>query len=352
VGSIFRRKDSKSYWIKYYKNGKPFAESTRSEKLEVAKKLLKLREGEISQGKIPGICFERIRFAELVEDYLVDYRINKKRTIRHAERYAQNLKVEFDGMRVPDITTTRVKAFIEKRMKDGLTNASVNRELSALKRMFSLALRTTPPKVPMIPYIPMLKEDNVRKGFFEHGQYLAMRDALPDYLKPPFIFAYLTGWRFGEIAGLEWSQVNLKDGIVRLEPGETKNGKGRTLFLEPELMDLFKGLLRNRRLDCQLVFNREGGPLVNLRKSWKKACQQAGVPNMLFHDLRRSGVRNMVRAGIPETVAMAISGHKTRAVFDRYNITSDEDLKEAAMKRQAFIESQTRQVRFSYVRPF
>jgi integrase len=351
VGSIFRRKDSKSYWIKYYKNGKSFSESTKSDKVEVAKRLLKLREGEISQGKVPGICYERVRFDDLVSDYLSDYRINKKKTLGHAERYAENLKEEFGGMKVPDITTTRIKGFIEKRMADKLTNASINRELSALKRMFSLAIKTTPPKVPMVPYIPMLKEDNVRKGFFEHDKFLALRDALPGYLKPLLTFGYLTGWRYGEIVGLKWSQVNLKEGIVRLEPGETKNGKGRTLFLEPELVNLFKDLLRNRRLDCQLVFHRDGKKIGDFRKSWKTACEQAKIPKMLFHDLRRSGVRNMIRAGISETVAMAISGHKTRAVFDRYNITSDEDLKEAAKKRRAFTESQGRQVRFSYVLP-
>ena len=136
--------------------------------------------------------------------------------------------------------------------------------------------------------------------------------------------------------GLKWNQVNLKDGIVRLEPGETKNGKGRTLFLEPELLDLLKDLHRNRRLDCQLVFHKDGVKIGDFRKSWKSACIKAKIPNMLFHDLRRSGVRNMVRAGIPETVAMAISGHKTRAVFDRYNITSDEDLERGREKEAGF----------------
>jgi integrase len=351
VGSIYRRKGSKNYWIRYYKNGRAFSESTKSTKLEVAKRLLRLREGEISQGKLPGLCFERVRFEELVEDYLSDYRINKKKTLAHAERYAQILQEAFGGMKVPDITTTRIKAFIEKRMGDGMANASINRELSALKRMFSLAVKTTPPKASMVPYIPMLKEDNVRKGFFEHGKYLALRNALPDYLKPLLTFGYLTGWRWGEMVGIRWNQVNLKDGIVRLEPGETKNGKGRTLFLEPELLDLLKDLHRNRRLDCQLVFHRSGKKIGDIRKSWMNACDEVGIPGMLFHDLRRSGVRNMVRAGIPETVAMAISGHKTRAVFDRYNITSDDDLKEAARKRQAFIEAQDKQVHFRYSGP-
>jgi len=147
---------------------------------------------------------------------------------------------------------------------------------------------------------------------------------------------------------LKWNQVNLHDGIVRLEAGETKNSEGRTLYMEPELWDLLKHLHKNRRMDCLFVFNRNGKKIGSFCKSWRRAVTAAGVPNLLFHDLRRSAIRNMVRAGIPERVAMMISGHKTRSVFDRYNIVSQDDLKEAALKRQQFAEKQAEQLQFSY----
>lgn len=352
MGTIYRRKDSKNYWIKYSKNGKPYYEATKSDKLSVAEKLLKLREGEIQQGKLPGIVFERVKFEDLIKDLLLDYRVNQKRSVARAERSARYLLEEFEGMKAVEVNTTRIKELIEKRKAQGFSNGSINRELAALKRAFNLAIRCTPPKVSVVPYIPMLKENNVRKGFVEYEEFAALRDALPFYLKPVLTFGYFTGWRRGEILGLRWNQVNLREGIVRLEPGETKNDEGRTVYLEPELWEMMKDLHKNRRLDCQNVFHLNGNDLSDFRKSWKKACIKIGRPGLLFHDLRRSGVRNMVRAGIPERVCMAISGHKTRSVFDRYNIVSQEDLKEAARKRQAFTDVQAEQLRFGYGSPF
>ena len=139
-----------------------------------------------------------------------------------------------------------------------MSNATINRELSALKRAFNLGARCTPPKVAQVPFIPMLKENNVRKGFVEHNDYLALRQFLPEYLKPVLTFAYYSGWRKSEILNMKWNQVSLRDGIVRLEPGETKNSEGRTLYMEPELWDLLKQLHKNRRMDCLYVFSLEG----------------------------------------------------------------------------------------------
>lgn len=331
MGCIYRR--GKTYWIKYYRHGKQFAESTHTDKLEIAKRMLKTREGEIAEGRIPGICFDRISFEDLLKDYVADYKINGKKTVKKAERCVKFLLEVFKGMMAPEITTDAIKKYVEKRLSGGVNNATVNRELAAVKRAFNLAVRCTPPKVSHVPYIPMLKENNVRKGFIEQKDYLALRKALPDYLKPVLSFGYFTGWRKAEILNLKWSHVNLRDGIVRLEAGETKNGEGRTLYMEPELLIMMQQLHKNRRMDSFFVFNRNGEKIGDFHKVWETACIAAEKPGLLFHDLRRSAIRNMVRAGIPERVAMMISGHRTRSVFDRYNIVSQDDLKEAAVKR-------------------
>ena len=281
MGTIYKR--GKVYWIQYYRNGKPYRETTKSKKETDAKRLLKKREGEISEGKLPGIYFDRVKFDELSEDFLRDYRINQRKSLDRAERSTGHLKRYFEGYRVPDITSPKIEDYIETRLKE--------------------------------------KENNTRKGFFEHADFIALRNALPSYLKGFATFGYRTGWRFSEIAGLTWSQVDLDNSIVRLEVGETKNDAARTVYLDDELQEVFQ-----KQWEC--------------RGAWQTACKNAGIGQKLFHDFRRTAIRNMVRAGIPEGVAMKISGHKTRSVFDRYNIVNDADLQLAAQKQAVYLQTQ------------
>jgi len=362
MGSTYKRGDI--FWIKYYRHGKPYRESTHTNKITKAQKLLKKREGEIAEGKLPGFYFDKVTFNQLAEDFLTDYRINVRDTLSKAERSVKYLKEFFGGMKATEVTTDKVKTYIEKRMEDEMSNASINRELAALKRMFHLGAQCTPPKVNLIPYIPMLKESNVRKGFFENGEYLALREALPEDLRPIITFGYHSGWRKAEILGLTWDKVDLKEGTLRLDPGETKNEEGRTLYMNDELLEEMHKLQANRHIGCPYIFHREGKPIAGFRKAWAKACIQVGLcevlkdgegksvvvkdkkgnekvvkaPTRIFHDFRRTAIRDMVRSGVSERVAMSISGHKTRNVFDRYNIVSDQDLKEAAKKKQAYHE--------------
>jgi integrase len=390
MGMIYKR--GNVWWIKYYRNGKSFRESSGTTKKMVAKKLLDRREGDIAQGKMPGIIFERVTFDELADEFIMDYRINGKKSLDRAELSVMHLRNEFEGTKVPDITTPRIKGYVADRMKwgcnicgnqfhyngerhcpkcsnknlkKGAKNATINRELSALRRMLNLGAQQTPPKVNRVPYIPMLKENNVRKGFFEHPEFIALRDALPEYLKPFVTFGYKIGWRDKEIASLQWSNVDLQNGIVTLKAGETKNDDARTVYLDDEMKSLLMNQWVRRKNNSKLLpyvfVNRTGnGPICNIKKAWNNACRQLGLGygykvsgdyvrqwesklshGPIFHDFRRTAIRNMVRSGIPEMVVMMISGHKTRSVFDRYNIVSDADLKAAAMKQQTYMESQT-----------
>lgn len=389
MGSLYKR--GNIWWVKYYRNGKPYRESSGTTKKMVAKKLLDRREGDIAEGKVPGIIFEKVTFEELAEEFITDYRINKKKSLDRAELSVKHLRTEFEGAKVPDITTPRISQYVEERMKwrckacgsnfhfngekhcpkcgnenlkKGAKNATINRELSALRRMLNLGAKQTPPKVNRVPYIPMLKENNVRKGFFEYAEFISLRDALPEYLKPFATFGYKVGWRDHEISSLQWSDVDLQNGIVTLKAGETKNDDARTVYLDDELKSLFQQQWKIRKLNGKLtpyVFPNKAmsGMIVNFRKAWNTACRISGLgygyavsekyvqkwedklsPGPIFHNFRRTAVRNMVRSGIPERVAMMISGHKTRSVFDRYNIVSDADLKTAAIKQQVYLESQ------------
>lgn len=147
--------------------------------------------------------------------------------MRHLGSRIAHLRRFFAPLRAASIITSEVQKHIVQRQAEGATNATINRDLAALRRMFSLAAKATPPKVGRVPYIPTLAENNARRGFFEHGDFEKVRDALPERLRPLVTFAYHTGWRRSEIVNLTWDQVDLHTGTVRLEPGTTKNRQAR-----------------------------------------------------------------------------------------------------------------------------
>src|SRR5713101_2186089 len=334
MGMLYRR--GRIWWVKYYRSGECFRESSKSQRRSDGKRLLRQREGEISIGVFGGPRVERVRFEALAEDLLNEYQTNNRKSFVWLKRRINlHLMPFFSGFRAVDVTTEHVRAYIIHRQQEGASNGSINRELAALKRMFNLGCEMTPPKIVRVPHIPMLKETNVRKGFFEHDEYLALQRELPEYLKPVLTFGYFTGAREGEILSLRWDHVDLERRTVYLEPGSTKNDQPRTIPLAGELFGALKiqqATRQSRFPVCDYVFHRKGQPIGNFQRAWKSACKRAGVSGRLFHDLRRSAVRNFVRAGVPERVAMAISGHKTRSVFDRYNIVAERDLHEAATR--------------------
>lgn len=341
MGMVYRR--GRVWWIKYYKNRKPIRESSKSEKWADAKQLLRTREGAPETDHSANATTQSINFGQLSEDLLNEYRINNRKSFKWLGRRIElHLTPFFHDLPLSQITTERARAYIAKRQDDGASNGTINRELAALKRMFTLGSKMTPPKVTRAPFIPMLKESNVRQGFFEHNEYLALARELPEYLKPLLTFGYFTGARKGELLALRWRQIDLNNRIAHLEPGTTKNGQGRTIPLTEQILEILKAQEVARQTNfpnCEYVFCRKGKRIGNFQRAWKSACNRAALAGRLFHDLRRSAVRNMVRAGVPERVAMAISGHKTRSVFDRYNIVAERDLHEAARRVEAYLVS-------------
>jgi len=222
--------------------------------------------------------------------------------------------------------------------------ATLNRTVSMLSQALSLAHRHG--QVASRPILRQLSElGNARQGFFEADQFEAVLAHLPGHLQDFALFAYLTGWRKGEIASLTWADVDLPGRVIRLRPEHSKNAQGRMLALEGELWELterrqaahqFTKRSQNIVYFSGFVFHRQGKPISDFRKAWDRACREAGCPGKLFHDLRRTAVRNLIRAGVPQVVAMSISGHRTTSVFNRYNIVSETDLRDAQKKLQAF----------------
>lgn len=262
TGSIYKR--GETYWIQYYRNGKPYRESSRSTKEGDANKLLKRKLGEIAVGRFIEPQAEKITLKQLTDDLLNDYRVNGKKSVKRVEDSVNHLLDYFKDDKAVAVTTDRIRAYISHRQAQKAENSTINRELAALKRSFNLGLQAQ--KIYARPYVPTLEENNIRKGFFEHGGFIAVRDNLPDYLKPVVTFLYFSGWRKEEALSLEWRQLDMEARMVRLDPGTTKSKEGRVLFLDGELLEMMKAQWEKRKvaeipgesptLLCPYVFHR------------------------------------------------------------------------------------------------
>jgi integrase len=334
-GSVYKR--GKTWWIGYIHNGSQVCESAKTTDKAEARRILQTKLGQIAEDRYIGPAAERVTFEELAEMVLVDYQVNGKRSLRELRiRLAKHLLPVFGEKKAKEISTEDIQEYILARQEQGASNAEVNRETAIVKRAFNLALRAE--RIHRKPYIPHLEENNIRQGFFEPWEFTAILARLPEYLRPPMSFAYSTGWRRGEILSLTWDRVEREEGAVRLYRGTTKNKDGRLIYLTQELRAVLAQQWQNHREQypaCPYVFHRDGQRIKDLRGAWERACKESGLAGKIPHDFRRSAVRNMVRAGIPERVAMMISGHRTRDVFDRYNIVSEGDLKEATRRLEA-----------------
>jgi integrase len=333
------RKRGRIWWIRYYRNGQRIEESSGSSKHDEARDLLKKREGAVADGVPLTAKSTRLTFDDATADVISDYKVNGKKSLEDLERrITLHLKPYFGGRRLSAVSVGDLRAFSAKRLEAGASPAEVNRELAIIKRAFRLAVEGERYHG-RVPKIPMLQERNVRTGFFDDAMVDAVEAQLPAALRPIVRFAYITGWRVqSEVLPLEWRQVDRQTGEVRLDPGTTKNQAGRVFPFTEALRTLFDDLwaeheaLRKKGTICRIVFQRNGKRVSDLRRAWAKACEAAGYPGMLVHDLRRSAVRNMERSGLSRSVAMQLTGHKTEAVYRRYAITSEADLREGVAR--------------------
>ena len=329
-GSIYQR--GNIWWVKVYVDGESRRESSKSEKFEDAKRLRDKLLGQKHRGEISGGRPDRVTCGELLDDFLESSDSNVRPSTAYIYRKVteNSLRPFFGSMKAQKVTTETLKQYRRKRLSEGRSDSTANRELSLLRIAFRQGQECTPRKVNIVPRFPMVTETNVRTGFLTDDQYNRLLAELPQEMRPLFATACATGVRLGELLAIRWNQVDLAEGFITLEPEETKNGEGRMVpILDGDMTRLLTDAKYERDTqfpDCEWVFNRAGEPIRDFRGTWAAAVKRAGVPELKFHDLRRTAVRNMRRAGVPQVVRMKISGHKTDSMERRYNIVDADDL--------------------------
>ena len=278
-------------------------------------------------------------------DRLIIHLENKgAKSVKNFKSDIKPIKEAFGFDRAIDVTNSRIEKYIKERLASGRKPATVNRGLQGLRQ--ALRLLHKEGSINKIPYITLLREDNARQGFFEKKDFLAVLEKLSSPYDDITQWAYYTAWRKSEILRLLWEDVDRNAKEIRLRT--SKNRHGRVLPLEGVLWEVIQRRWTAREVKQRdgstylspLVFHRRGGKIDDFRKAWHKACEEAKCPGKLFHDLRQTAIRNMTRAGVSQSVAMSISGHKTIHTFLRYNITSNEDQKNALLATQEYVENQ------------
>lgn len=341
-GGVYQPKDRPSWycWVpakpKRAVRG-PFRTETE------AKRAWKDLRRQVTAGRYRGPEEERITVADLLDAYRTDLLTRGAKSMVSFEAHAKAVREALGPVKAVDLTADTVNRSRQRWLEHGKGEATTDRYLEALRAAYRLAVKQRRLGHDRVPYIELIRPNNRRTGFVDEEVFWKLHQALPSPYADAALFAYRSGWRRGEVQGLTWEQVDLAARECRL--WDSKNGRGRVLPLEGELWEVIQRRQAARAYETPrgpalavYVFHRAGLPLGDWRKAWRRACETAGVPTLLFHDFRRSAVRNLTRAGVTSVVAMEITGHRTRSVFDRYNIATTDEAREAIRATVRFLK--------------
>jgi integrase len=339
-------------WMQYSLNGRKYRESCHTTDQDTAEKMLRDKMREVAAAQIGAKSFitphaNRLTIRELVENVRTDFRMRDKATVPNL-CHLKKLDTDFGDRRATALTSEEITKYIERRKTAGHRPASINRTTQLLGQCYRLAVRTG--LLNRVPFIPRLSEKgNERTGYFSAQEFETLVSNLPADLRDYTRFAYISGMRKGEISSLRWADV---DGdTIKLRGENAKNGSARSI---PCVAGELAAILKRRR-EAKLVSmngQTEMSPWIFYRvvrgkvsrvawfnKVWDKACAKADLQGRLFHDLRRTAVRNLLRSGTSPHTAMKISGHKSQSMLQRYDIISDVDVRDALARADEYREA-------------
>jgi integrase len=357
-GSLAKFSDGPNWISIYCARGKEHRESTGTPDLKLARRFHRRKLDELAaarQGlkKFLAPLQQRVTVSELLDDWQADIALRGLKSARKLRYHSKPVRVHFGPMRAADVTAATVDRYVSGVLTAGKSNGTANRQTQILGAAFRLAVERG--KVIAAPKFRKLRESNIRRIFYTQDEAAAVLAAAPDYLQDALRFFHATGWRKSEVVGLTWSMVDLAAGLITLPT--SKNNRGRVLALAGDLVEIMKRREQARLVErpdgevavSDFVFHHRGRCLGDFKRSWHATLERAGLSHQerdpatgvvrtvydrTIHDFRRTAVRNLIRSGVRETVAMGVSGHKSRSVFDRYNITSTDDLREALERVQ------------------
>lgn len=279
-----------------------------------------------------------LTFSQLVEWFLELPVVRQAKTISFIERACRRLEEVFGQMLIREIKPSMVEKYQRQRLQAPTwcgkqkTPAGVNREITVLKRMFNLALREDLVSKNPCWKVKMLPENNARDRILSPEELDLLLSHLPRHAALIVHFAYLTGMRAGEILNLTWDRVDLPQRLVKLGAEDTKTAECRVIYLNDAALGVIEEAGKVRSLEHNRVFTYKGRPLKSIKTCLNRGCREAGINNFRFHDLRHTFNTNMRRAGVDHSVIMKLTGHKTAAMFHRYNTVDAEDAREAYQK--------------------
>jgi len=324
------------WYARLYYRGRLVRESLHTEDRTLAERRLVALRRQRERGTYQDPATRRLTVNELLDDLLIHLEVRGAAGLAKACSTLKAVREDLGHVVARELETSAIERAQQSWLRQGKAPATVNRRLELLRQAYRLAGRRTPPKVAASPHIPLLKVNNARQGFLSGAEIERLLEALSDPDIRDFVeWAGWTGMRPGEIRQLTWTMVDLQASTLHLDPRAAKTRKGRVIALEGPLWAIIQRRLARRRLGVALVFHREsrgrvGQPVRDYRRAFAAAAKAAKLPaGLVPYDLRRSALRNMIRAGVDVTVAMKISGHRTRSTFDRYNIVDETDVREA-----------------------
>jgi integrase len=366
MGRLFKFPGSSNWWIQFSYRGTKHRESSRSPKRSVAVALLKARIAEMQGGQFAGTGAARVSVAMLLDNLEADYRLHGRASLRNLRGHRAALLEYLEGVRAVDVTTARLNRMAVAWREEQKAPATVNRYFETLRRAFVLGKKATPPLVQFVPDVPSLPEHNVRTGYVDHAVVPKLLAALEhdpplrDYIE----WLAFTGMRRGAARDLRWQDIDRKHGTMRLPAEIEKTRRSRSLPLPAPLLAIVA-----RRWTARTEYAKQTGTLVpwvfwrvydgapreglargdavrivDFRKAFTRACKAADCPGLLVHDFRRTAARSLRLAGVDREQARLVTGHRTDAMFSRYNIDDDLQLRDAMEKLTAYVTAERAKV--------